>query len=101
MFYNTNDNHTDNGTSSIIMFNQRSTTTELEMTGAKLLTELVGNNLISINGSGGPRILSGSGSPEGVITAPAGSIYLNELGGSGVTHWDKESGTGNTGWIAK
>jgi hypothetical protein len=101
MFYNTTDNYTDNGTNSIIMLNQRSTTTELEMTGAKLLTELVGNNLISINASGGPKLLSGTGSPEGVTTAPVGSVYVNVSGGASTTFYVKESGVGNTGWVAK
>lgn len=101
LFFNTTDTYVDNGTRSIIAFNQRSTSTELEMTGAKLLTELVGNNLISINASGGPNIKSGSGSPEGVVTAPAGSVYVDSGGGASTTLYVKESGTGNTGWIAK
>lgn len=44
---------------------------------------------------------TGVGSPEGVVTAPPGSDYLNSLGGAGQTYWVKESGTGNTGWVAK
>jgi hypothetical protein len=49
------------------------------------------------------RILSykGSGSPEGVVTAPIGSLYLNTDGGAGTTLYVKESGTGNTGWVGK
>jgi hypothetical protein len=42
---------------------------------------------------------AGSGNPNGVITAPIGSIYVNELGGQGNTFWVKEVGTGNTGWV--
>jgi hypothetical protein len=44
---------------------------------------------------------SGSGSPEGVVTAPMGAIYHNTLGGANVSIYVKESGTGNTGWVAK
>lgn len=44
---------------------------------------------------------SGSGTPEGVVTAPVGSLYTREDGGAGTTLYVKESGTGNTGWIAK
>jgi len=44
---------------------------------------------------------SGSGSPEGVITAPIGSLYTRTDGGASTTLYVKESGTGNTGWIAK
>jgi hypothetical protein len=43
----------------------------------------------------------GSGSPEGAITANPGSLYLNRSGGANTTLYIKESGTGNTGWIAK
>jgi len=57
----------------------------------------------SISSSGStPRIISGEGSPEGVRSAPEGSIYMNSLGGAGVSSYGKESGgTGNTGWVAK
>lgn len=43
----------------------------------------------------------GSGSPEGVITAPVGAIYQRTDGGASTTFYVKESGTGNTGWVAK
>lgn len=47
-------------------------------------------------------ILVGSGSPEGVVTANPGSLYLNLAGGANVTLYVKESGTAtNTGWVAK
>lgn len=49
----------------------------------------------------GRRIVIGTGSPQGVVAAPAGSIYLNTSGGASTTIWVKESGTGNTGWVAK
>jgi hypothetical protein len=45
--------------------------------------------------------LSGSGSPQGVITANPGSRYVNVGGGAGTTTYVKETGTGNTGWAAK
>jgi hypothetical protein len=44
---------------------------------------------------------SGSGSPESVVTAPVGSLYTRTDGGASTTLYIKESGTGNTGWIAK
>jgi lysophospholipase L1-like esterase len=47
------------------------------------------------------RVRTGSGSPEGAVTAPPGTIYTNTLGGVGTTLYVKETGTGNTGWIAK
>jgi hypothetical protein len=46
-------------------------------------------------------VYKGSGSPEGVVTASIGSIYLRTDGGTGTTFYVKESGTANTGWVAK
>lgn len=46
-------------------------------------------------------VLSGAGSPEGVKTAPIGSIYLRTDGGANTCLYVKESGTGNSGWDAK
>jgi len=43
----------------------------------------------------------GSGTPEGVYTAGIGSVFLRTDGGASTTLYVKESGTGNTGWIAK
>jgi hypothetical protein len=43
----------------------------------------------------------GAGSPEGVVTAPVGTAYLRSDGGANTTLYVKESGTGNTGWVAK
>jgi len=47
-------------------------------------------------GGGGGSGLAGSGAPEGVVTAPPGTTYLD-------TDTDffyvKATGTGNTGWI--
>lgn len=44
---------------------------------------------------------SGSGTPEGVVTAPVGSLFSRTDGGSGTSLYVKESGTGSTGWVAK
>lgn len=45
--------------------------------------------------------LEGAGSPEGVVTAPIGTRYINITGGAGTTLYVKETGTGSTGWAAK
>lgn len=46
-------------------------------------------------------IIRGEGSPEGVVTAPVGYLYLRSDGGANTTLYVKESGTSSTGWIAK
>ena len=48
-----------------------------------------------------PFITWGSASPEAAVTAPVGSIYLRTTAGAGATEYYKESGAGNTGWIAR
>jgi hypothetical protein len=47
------------------------------------------------------QILSGSGTPEGAVTAPVGSLFLRTDGSTSTTLYVKTSGTGNTGWTAK
>jgi hypothetical protein len=44
---------------------------------------------------------TGTGSPEAVVTASPGALYLNLSGGTSTTLYVKTSGTGNTGWVAK
>jgi hypothetical protein len=69
-----------------------------------------GQNTISAQGGTGSLffglgtlrgIYGGAGTPEGVVTAERGSLYLNQSGGANTTLYIKESGTGNTGWVAK
>lgn len=48
-----------------------------------------------------PFIGANAGSPEGSITAPVGSIYMRTDGGAVTSFYVKESGSGNTGWVAK
>jgi parallel beta-helix repeat protein len=43
----------------------------------------------------------GTGTPEGAVTAGVGSIYRRTDGGANTCLYIKESGTGNTGWVAK
>jgi len=44
--------------------------------------------------------LTGSGTPEGSVTASVGSVYRRTNGASGTTLYIKETGSGNTGWTA-
>lgn len=41
------------------------------------------------------------GTPEGAVAAKVGSMLLRTNGGAGTTLYIKESGSGNTGWVAK
>lgn len=46
------------------------------------------------------NILRGSGSPEGAVTGTVGQVYERTDGGAGTSVYVKESGSGNTGWVA-
>lgn len=48
-----------------------------------------------------PSIFFGTGSPNGVYTARAGSIFMRRDGGANTCFYVKESDVGNTGWVAK
>jgi hypothetical protein len=54
---------------------------------------------------GGTRGASGvysvTGTPEGAVTDVVGAIATRRDGGANTTFYVKESGTGNTGWVAK
>ncbi|MFN7138502.1 MAG: hypothetical protein ACK4UN_04095 [Limisphaerales bacterium] len=54
-------------------------------------------------GFAGPTITTGSGSPEGAVEAPSGSIYLRTGSGATTSFYVKTSDAppGNTGWVAK
>lgn len=47
------------------------------------------------------EIRKGVGSPNGVVAAPVGTLYTRTDGGTASTLYVKESGTGDTGWVAK
>lgn len=52
-------------------------------------------------GASGPRQMVGTGSPEGVVTAPVGSTWRDTNATTGAIKWIKASGTGNTGWVVE
>jgi hypothetical protein len=63
-------------------------------------TPITGQSHIATNGA---VHLSGTGTPEGVVTAAPGSTWLQTDATTDVKgwlRWFKASGTGNTGWIA-
>lgn len=50
---------------------------------------------------GNTALTTGSGSPNGVVTGSVGDQYENRTGGASTVLYVKESGSGNTGWVAK
>lgn len=54
----------------------------------------------SSSGEGNIGVFYGTGSPESVVTANIGSLFLRLDGTAGATLYVKQSGTSNTGWSA-
>ncbi len=48
--------------------------------------------------AGNVGIITGTGSPEGVVTAPVGSMYTDTAATNGAIRWIKATGSSNTGW---
>ncbi len=71
-----------------------------QVSGETITPAAVISDSFSLTASG-PTWRNGTGSPEGVLTAPVGSLYSRTDGGADTTLYVKESGTGNTGWAAK
>lgn len=72
--------------------------------GAGIVFAIGGTNYrLYLNGVGASHgeVMAGFGTPEAAVTAPVGSLYLRADGGAVTTLYIKESGTGNTGWVAK
>jgi hypothetical protein len=69
----------------------------LNLSNQAALSILSNGPLILINGV---TISTGTGSPQGVVTAPPSSLYFQIDGAVGSFWWQKQSGTGNSGWVA-
>lgn len=56
----------------------------------------------AVNALDDTRVLTGQGSPEGVVVAKVGRLYTRTDGGAGTTLYVKESGNNTAnGWAAK
>ena len=95
-------------TSSFPAIKRNSVRIEARLADDSAYTDVYAANFVNGTGTGqfgwsgtGVRIRSGTGSPEGAISAPVGSLWLRDDGGANTTLYVKESGTGNTGWVAK
>jgi len=65
-------------------------------------TATIGNSSVTVLYlAGAVGWFQGNGTPEGAVTAPVGSFYSRKDGGAGTSFYVKESGSSNTGWIAK
>lgn len=54
----------------------------------------------SLKFDSGPTMSSGTGSPEGAVTAPISSLFMRTDGTTVSALYLKETGVGNTGWVA-
>lgn len=89
----------------ILLLMVQSQANPLPIANGKLTTDLNANTY-NINNSGrinfnaASSVVSGTGSPNGVVTAPVGSVFLRLDGITGTTLYSKVTGSGNTGWSA-
>lgn len=70
-------------------------------TSATVAVEATSQTILVGGQQGDVVVLVGAGDPEAAITAPIGSVFYRNDGGAGTVLNIKESGTGNTGWVAK
>lgn len=75
--------------------------------GSRFLVGVTGgtNSVFAADAEGiqilaGPRISVGSGSPEGVVTATQGSLWIRTDAAAGAGLYQKTTAGGNTGWVA-
>jgi Pectate lyase superfamily protein len=88
-----------NFTTSQIMFgdnNLAAATSDFANVGGAGVVPRIGGNATPVIGT---QYFEGTGSPEGAVTARAGSLYSNQSGGQAVSFFYKETGTGNVGWL--
>jgi archaellum component FlaG (FlaF/FlaG flagellin family) len=79
----------------------RLTDPSLEPGTGRALYDFLRRVVRSVNASH-EMVQRGAGTPESVITASRGAIYLRTDGGANTTLYVKETGDGtNTGWVAK
>lgn len=77
------------------------TGTSLVLTGDVAAANFFSTNSSYFINSGGTVFWkAGSGSPEGLVTASVGSLWSRTDGGTNTTLYRKETGSGNTGWVA-
>lgn len=69
--------------------------------GSYLTVRAFGFKLLDYGGTLTTTMKVGNGTPEGNFAAPVGSVWFRTDGGAGTSMYVKESGTGNTGWVAK
>ena len=97
-----NVNNTSDADKPISTATQTALNGKVSLTGNETIagTKTFSSALITQSGTsiGGVLYLTGVGFPNGVISAPIGSIYIDTNVTNGASSWIKKSGTGNTGW---
>jgi len=63
--------------------------------------DVIIQGVIYLNAGKTLGIFTGSGTPESAVAADVGSTFHRTDGGASTSYYVKETGTGNTGWIAK
>ena len=87
-----------NSTFNRVGINQASPGFNLDINGDCYIDQdLRVGTMVNVNGA---YVNSGNGTPESIVAAPVGSMYMRRDGASGTTLYTKVTGTGATGWTA-
>lgn len=65
----------------------------------EMLNVLSDGTGICLGNSNDTQVRRGTGFPNGVVSAPVGSTYIDTNATNGAIEWKKATGTGNTGWV--
>jgi hypothetical protein len=75
-------------------------TYQMILTLTKAMWDAVRTDIAAASG-GSALVFSGTGTPEGIVTAGVGAIFLRTNGSGDSTLYRKQTGSGNTGWVAQ
>lgn len=67
--------------------------------GIEFFNALSNGTGITLGASNSTAILKGTGFPNGVVSAPVGSTYIDTAATNGAIEWKKETGSSTTGWV--
>lgn len=68
-------------------------------TGTQTAPTFVATTDVRLGSSAGVSMRQGAGSPNGAVSAPVGSLYIDTSATNGAIDWKKTTGTSDTGWV--
>ena len=88
----------DDGSSAIVGRHEDATSPVLSYLSSDLVVRAIENGSSASNQSTSNHEIHGTGMPNGKVTAPVGTTYVDTAVTSGAIKWIKRQGSGNQGW---